>query len=191
MKWLWRALPLLLHPLLKRGTFCCWREIGQKRHSSVGKELIMGKLKEVRSLESRESLDKHEEAKEKSSSMFERLFSPQETEDDSSASSASDEHSEGSHSNQSTISGSSVESDGSSCSSIQSIQRFDRELRAKHRSACKNMTVSAPMLIMIAYPSHPLTARHGYRMANIPKPSKHSREFWQICWIGMERSITV
>ena len=107
----------------------------------------MGKIKnEVRSLESRESLE-NEEAKDKpSTSMFQRLFSPQTEDDDTSASSASDDQSEGSHSDRSTISGSSRGSDGSSCDSVQSIQRFDRELRAKHRSACKNMTVRKELI---------------------------------------------
>jgi hypothetical protein len=74
-------------------------------------------------------------------SIFQRLFAPQSV--DTSVSSASDDdESLGSQSNCSTISGSSGESGESSCSSLQSIQLFDRELRAKHRSACKNMTVS-------------------------------------------------
>ena len=74
-------------------------------------------------------------------SMFERFFAPASA--DTSVSSASDEErSFDSRSHVSTLSGSSDGSDESSCSSSSSAQRFDRELRAKHRSACKNMTVS-------------------------------------------------
>ncbi len=74
--------------------------------------------------------------------MFERLFAPQSA--DTSVSSASDdERSLESHSNVSTLSGTSGGSDDSSCSSSRSTHRFDRELRAKHKNACKNMTVSS------------------------------------------------
>ena len=79
-------------------------------------------------------------------SMFERLFAPASV--DTSVSSASDdERSFDSRSHVSTLSGSSDGSDESSCSSSSTAQRFDRELRAKHRSACKNMTVSDVMAL--------------------------------------------
>lgn len=71
--------------------------------------------------------------------MFQRLFAPQSA--DTSVSSASDdERSTESRSRVSTLSGSTEGSDDSSCSS-RSDQRFDRELRAKHRGASKNMMV--------------------------------------------------
>jgi hypothetical protein len=88
------------------------------------------------SVESQESADQETG---KVGSMFQRLFAPLSA-DTSVSSDSDDDRSLGS--NDSTISGSSSESGQSSCSSMQSIQRFDRELRAKHRRACKNMTVS-------------------------------------------------
>lgn len=75
-------------------------------------------------------------------SMFERLFAPASL-DTSVSSHSDDDQSMGSKSNLSTLSGSTDGSGDSSDSSSAGIRQFDRELRAKHRGACKNMTVSA------------------------------------------------
>lgn len=89
-----------------------------------------------------ETSDKSEKESPKGN-MFERLFAPQSA-DTSVSSATDDDRSLDSRSNLSTLSGSSNDSDNSSCSSARSTQRFDRELRAKHKNACKNMTVSVP-----------------------------------------------
>lgn len=103
----------------------------------------MGKVNKDKDDRSARRNDIEDEDKESGkASMFERLFAPHSVGTSVSSESDDDDHSLGSQSNQSTISGSSEESGESSVSSVDSIQRFDRELRAKHRAACKNMTVS-------------------------------------------------
>lgn len=74
-------------------------------------------------------------------SIFERLFAPASL-DTSVSSDSNGDQSQDSRSYVSSLSGSSEGTDDdTSCSSLRSVQRFDRRLRAKHRSACKSMTV--------------------------------------------------
>jgi hypothetical protein len=99
---------------------------------------MMGKTS--RSDRSQETPETEEEGK---TSIFQRLFAPGSV-DTSVSSQSNEDDSAGSETNLSTLSGSSGESDDGSSDNSDSeggLQRFDRELRAKHRGACKNMTV--------------------------------------------------
>ena len=90
---------------------------------------------------------------------FGRLFSPGTVDTD--VSGDDDSVSDGSSDDSATIftdekmsaseSESGMSSDGEEASTSSSMIRFDRELRAKHRSACKNMTVCVDSLSLQAY----------------------------------------
>lgn len=76
-------------------------------------------------------------------SFFSGLFAPGSAD---TSGSSSDDDSAGSSTNQSTLSDSEDETDTltqTTASKGAALERFDRELRAKHRAACKSMTVSA------------------------------------------------
>ena len=109
------------------------------RQSKMAKERT--ESQSVATMDTSEKAEKAEKETAKAS-MFERLFAPASVDTSVSSAASDDERSLDSHSHVSTLSGSSDGSDESSCSSSSSAHRFDRELRAKHRSACKNMTVS-------------------------------------------------
>eukprot|EP00934_Nitzschia_sp_Nitz4_P001517 Nitzschia sp. Nitz4//scaffold149_size55946//37788//39427//NITZ4_006600-RA/size55946-augustus-gene-0.72-mRNA-1//-1//CDS//3329536827//1517//frame0 len=76
-----------------------------------------------------------EETEPQKATMFERLFSPASA--DTSVSSRSDDDDD---SNVSTLSASSDGTGSSSGSSSHGQHQFDKDLRVKHRNACKNMT---------------------------------------------------
>ena len=83
-------------------------------------------------------------------SIFHRFFAPASI-DTSVSSDGEDDHSQGSDSSHSSLSKSSEDTGESSCSST--AQRFDRDLRSKHRAACKHMTVGTMNLIFL-WPGH-------------------------------------
>lgn len=84
-----------------------------------------------------EDNDEEKEEKTKPRSIFHQFFAPGSL-DTSVSSDGEDDQSQGSHSSHSSLSKSSEDTGESSCSST--AQRFDRDLRAKHRDACKHMT---------------------------------------------------
>jgi len=141
------------------------------------KQRTMGRSRKQES--SPASFDTQEKDSDKGS-MFQRLFAPMSA--DTSVSSASDERSLESHSNVSMMSGSSNGSDESSCSSSRSAQRFDRELRAKHRGACKYMTVSSFAVQYCGALKPSFDRTHTIRtsllrMVNMTRPSNHSKKY--------------
>ena len=101
------------------------------------------KTRKTRSKELNSIQTKDTKEEERKSSFFSGLFSPGSAE--SSVSSSQDEDSVGSSTNLSTVSSASDETD-SRTANTESIggnqEKFDRDRRAKHRAACKNMTVS-------------------------------------------------
>ena len=127
---------------------------------------------------------------------------------------SSDSYEEESATNYSTISGSSEEDDMSDTERSESKNapttragreqlRFDRDLRARHRSACKHMTVSVnisrrflPLETLLSpckytQPSHSFSSLSMFcilnmyiRMENTPRPSRCLRVSYRICWIA-------
>jgi hypothetical protein len=104
----------------------------------------MGKKKDdedsVETDDSEENEDAPEETKGVKKSIFQKFFTPGSA-STSVSSGSDDDRSRDSFSYHSSISGSSDYTGESSCDS--SVLQFDRELRAKHRAACKNMTVGS------------------------------------------------
>jgi hypothetical protein len=100
------------------------------------------KVKKTKATRSLETAESEEEAK--AGSIFQRLFAPASV---GTSYSQDDDGSAGSETHLSTLSASTASHDSSdgeteNQDSKVDLQKFDRELRARHRGACKNMTVS-------------------------------------------------
>jgi hypothetical protein len=95
------------------------------------------KTKDTRSLATAESEEEVEEVK---ASIFQRLFAPASA---GTSYSQDDDGSAESEANLSTLSVSTASHDSRDEESEKTgLHKFDRELRTRHRGACKNMTVS-------------------------------------------------